>query len=131
MPVGSSRRCSSSTGAVPTWSCWRSPAAACPSRTRWRARSAPSSTWSWAAGWPLRAAAATARLQHPAWLVIAVPVAAAATYDRLAPEVHDLVAAATPEPFYSVGGFYDDFTQTTDEEVRELLARARTDRAER
>jgi putative phosphoribosyl transferase len=53
-----------------------------------------------------------------------VPVAARSTCADLAREVDDVVCASTPEPFYAVGLWYEDFSQTTDEEVRELLARA-------
>jgi predicted phosphoribosyltransferase len=57
-------------------------------------------------------------------LVVAVPVAAPETCDVLRHEVDDVVCAQTPEPFYAVGLWYDDFEQTTDEEVRDLLDRA-------
>jgi predicted phosphoribosyltransferase len=77
-----------------------------------------------ATGSTMRAAAAALRLQHPARLVVAVPVAARSTCADLAREVDDVVCASTPEPFYAVGLWYEDFSQTTDEEVRELLARA-------
>ena len=77
-----------------------------------------------ATGSTMRAAAAALRLQHPARLVVAVPVAARSTCADLAREVDDMVCASTPEPFYAVGLWYEDFSQTTDEEVRELLARA-------
>ena len=64
--------------------------------------------------------------------MVAVPVAARSTCDELRREVDDVVCLATPEPFMAVGRFYDDFSQTTDEEVRELLAaRAREAPAER
>jgi predicted phosphoribosyltransferase len=55
---------------------------------------------------------------------VAVPVAAPETCDEFRDEVDDMVCAETPEPFYGVGRWYEDFTQTSDEEVRELLARA-------
>ena len=53
-----------------------------------------------------------------------VPVAAAQTCDVLAREADDVVCALTPEPFYAVGLWYADFSQTTDDEVHELLQRA-------
>jgi len=56
-----------------------------------------------------------------------VPVAAFATCEELRREVEDVVCFATPEPFMAVGRFYDDFSQTTDEEVHDLLASARAD----
>jgi len=54
-------------------------------------------------------------------VTVAVPVAAAETASLFRGEVDTLVACATPEPFRGVGAWYDDFRQTTDEEVRELL----------
>jgi len=53
-----------------------------------------------------------------------VPVAAATTCAEFASEVDDVVCASTPEPFYAVGLWYADFTQTTDQQVHDLLARA-------
>jgi predicted phosphoribosyltransferase len=77
-----------------------------------------------ATGSTMRAAAAALSRQHPARLVVAVPVAAAQTCDEFRGEVDEVVCAVTPEPFYAVGLWYEDFSQTSDEEVRELLARA-------
>ena len=76
-----------------------------------------------ATGSTMRAAILALRRQHPAAIVVAVPVAAAATCAEFASEVDDVVCASTPEPFYAVGLWYEDFTQTTDEEVYALLAR--------
>lgn len=76
-----------------------------------------------ATGSTMRAAAAALRAQDPGRLVIAVPVAAPETCDEFRGEVDDVVCALTPEPFRAVGLWYDDFSQTTDEEVRDLLAR--------
>ena len=85
-----------------------------------------------ATGSTMRAAVAALRQLAPARVVVAVPVAARSTCDELRGEVDDVVCLATPEPFMAVGRFYDDFSQTTDEEVRELLAaRAREAPAER
>jgi putative phosphoribosyl transferase len=56
--------------------------------------------------------------------VVAVPIAAPETCDELKTEADDVVCAVTPQPFYAVGLWYDDFSQTTDEEVRDLLARS-------
>jgi putative phosphoribosyl transferase len=78
-----------------------------------------------ATGSTMRAAVAALRLQGPARLVVAVPVSAPATCAELAREVDEIVCGATPEPFLSVGRFYDDFAQTSDEEVTERLAAAR------
>jgi putative phosphoribosyl transferase len=72
----------------------------------------------------MRAAATALRQQHPARLVIAVPVGAASTCAELAGEADEIVCAATPEPFYGVGEWYDDFSPTSDQEVRTLLAEA-------
>jgi putative phosphoribosyl transferase len=83
-----------------------------------------------ATGATMRAALAALRRQQPARLVVAVPTAALETCDEMRAEADDVVCATTPEPFYSVGLWYEDFSQTTDDEVRELLERARrVDRA--
>lgn len=78
-----------------------------------------------ATGSTMRAAVAALRQQGPARIVVAVPVAAPSTCEELRREVGEVVCYATPEPFMAVGRFYDDFSQTTDDEVRELLAAAR------
>ena len=77
-----------------------------------------------ATGSTMRAAVAALRARGVAAIVAAAPVAAADTAARLAPEVDAVVCVATPEPFGSVGAWYEDFTQTTDDEVRRLLAQA-------
>jgi putative phosphoribosyl transferase len=77
-----------------------------------------------ATGATMRAAALAVRGQGPERVVVAVPVAAEPTCDEFPAEVDEVVCALTPEPFLSVGSWYEDFSQTTDEEVRELLARA-------
>jgi putative phosphoribosyl transferase len=77
-----------------------------------------------ATGATMRAAALAVRGQGPERVVVAVPVAAEPTCDEFRAEVDEVVCALTPEPFLSVGSWYEDFSQTTDEEVRELLARA-------
>ena len=71
-----------------------------------------------------RAAVAAVRQQHPARIVVAVPVAAPSTCAELRAYVDEVVCGVTPEPFQAVGLWYQDFSQTTDEEIRELLARA-------
>jgi putative phosphoribosyl transferase len=78
-----------------------------------------------ATGATMRAAAAALREHDPDQIVVAVPTAAPETCDDLRDEVDEIICAITPEPFYAVGLWYDDFSQTTDDEVRELLARAR------
>jgi predicted phosphoribosyltransferase len=60
----------------------------------------------------------------PARIVVAVPVASPDTCELLKEYVDETVCAVTPEPFYAVGLWYRDFSQTTDEEVRELLERS-------
>jgi putative phosphoribosyl transferase len=77
-----------------------------------------------ATGSTMRAAAAALREQQPARIVVAVPVSAVQTCDEYRMGVDEIVCAVTPEPFHAVGLWYEDFSQTTDEEVRELLARS-------
>jgi predicted phosphoribosyltransferase len=76
-----------------------------------------------ATGATMRAAVAALRQRQPARIVIAVPTASPDTCDALKAEADDVVCAMTPEPFFAVGHWYEDFTQTTDDEVGELLAR--------
>jgi putative phosphoribosyl transferase len=57
-------------------------------------------------------------------MVVAVPIAASLTCDEFKVEVDDVVCAATPEPFYAVGLWYENFSPTSDAEVRDLLAQA-------
>src|SRR5215208_5892886 len=77
-----------------------------------------------ATGSTMRAAASALRQQAPARIVVAVPVSAPQTCDEYRMGVDEIVCAVTPEPFQAVGLWYKDFSQTTDEEVRDLLARA-------
>ncbi|HKG90721.1 MAG TPA: phosphoribosyltransferase [Gemmatimonadaceae bacterium] len=77
-----------------------------------------------ATGATMAAAAAALRAQNPTGLVVAVPVSSPETCDAFRDIVDDIICAVTPEPFYAVGLWYEDFSQTTDEEVHELLARA-------
>jgi putative phosphoribosyl transferase len=77
-----------------------------------------------ATGSTMRSAVAAIRREQVAYLVVAVPVAAPDTAAALRPQVDELVCLMTPEPFLAVGRWYRDFRQTSDEEVRELLARA-------
>jgi len=77
-----------------------------------------------ATGSTMRAAACALRERQPARIVVAVPVAAPQTCDEFRAEIDEVICAETPEPFQSVGLWYEDFSQTTDEEVRELLAKA-------
>src|SRR5438445_3876086 len=77
-----------------------------------------------ATGSTMRAAVAALRQQRPARIVVAVPVGAAETCAEFQAEADETICARTPEPFYAVGLWYDDFSQTTDEEVHDLLERA-------
>jgi putative phosphoribosyl transferase len=77
-----------------------------------------------ATGSTMRAAVAALRQQGPARLVVAVPVAAAATCEDFRAEVDEVVCAQTPDPFYAVGSWYRDFSQTSDAEVHALLEQA-------
>jgi len=72
----------------------------------------------------MRAAAEALRQQNPARIVVAVPVSAPETCDEYRMGVDEIICAQTPEPFMGVGMWYRDFSQTTDEEVREILARS-------
>ena len=81
-----------------------------------------------ATGSTMRAAAQALRQQRPARIVVAVPVSAPSTCDELGREVDEIVCAATPEPFYGVGLWYEDFSQTTDQEVHDLLTHAAQER---
>jgi putative phosphoribosyl transferase len=77
-----------------------------------------------ATGSTMRAAAAALRRRAPRRIVVAVPVAARETCAEFRDEVDEVVCAFTPKQFYAVGVWYDDFSQTEDDEVRDLLARA-------
>jgi predicted phosphoribosyltransferase len=77
-----------------------------------------------ATGSTMRAAVAALRQQPLRAITVAVPVAAADSCHELRAEVDEIVCVRTPEPFVAVGLWYDDFTQTTDTEVRHLLEEA-------
>jgi putative phosphoribosyl transferase len=77
-----------------------------------------------ATGTTMRAAALALRQRGPARIVVAVPVASPETCDGFRAEVDEIVCAVTPEPLLAVGHWYADFSPTTDEQVRHLLARA-------
>jgi putative phosphoribosyl transferase len=78
-----------------------------------------------ATGATMRAAARAVRQRQPARLIIAVPVAAESTCREMEAEADEVVCAVIPEAFFGVGQFYENFGQTTDEEVRTLLDEAR------
>ena len=77
-----------------------------------------------ATGSSMRAAIAALRKLEPERIVVAVPVAAEASCAEIGAIADDCVCATTPPGFSAVGMWYDDFRQTEDEEVRELLAAA-------
>ena len=77
-----------------------------------------------ATGSSMRAAVTALRQQHPARIVVAVPVSAVDTCEDLKAEVDAIICAVTPEPFFGVGLWYENFIQTTDQEVRDLLDEA-------
>jgi len=78
-----------------------------------------------ATGITAQAALRALRRSNPAYLVLAVPVAPPDTLARLAPEAEETVCLMQPPWFSAVGQFYDDFDQTSDEEVMALMAPAR------
>jgi putative phosphoribosyl transferase len=81
-----------------------------------------------ATGATMAAAATALRAQRPARLVVAVPVAAPETCSAFQDLVDEIVCAATPDPFHAVGLWYEDFSETSDDEVRALLAQAAGER---
>jgi len=74
-----------------------------------------------ATGSTMRAAVAALRRRGPGWIVVAVPVGAPETCAELANEADEIICVSQPDPFFAVGAWYHDFSQTPDEEVRELL----------
>lgn len=74
-----------------------------------------------ATGSTMRAAVAALRRLKPDRIIVAVPVAAASTCQEFNSLVDEMVCLTRPEPFIAVGNWYRDFSQTSDEEVRELL----------
>ena len=77
-----------------------------------------------ATGATMLAAARALRQQKPRHIVVAVPVAAPDACEEFQAHVDEVICAFTPEPFRAVGIWYEDFAQTSDAEVRELLERA-------
>jgi predicted phosphoribosyltransferase len=74
-----------------------------------------------ATGATMRAAVQALRKQKPLSIIVAVPAAAPEACEELGEEADDIICAVTPDPFFSVGSWYEDFSQTTDDEVRQLL----------
>ena len=77
-----------------------------------------------ATGSTMLAAVSALKAERPARIVVAVPVASPDTCDALRRAADEVVCSVTPEPFHAVGLWYDDFSQTSDEEVHELLDEA-------
>jgi putative phosphoribosyl transferase len=77
-----------------------------------------------ATGSTMRAAAVALRQMRPSKVIVAVPCAAPEICAEFRSEVDEVVCAATPDPFTAVGACYEDFSQTSDQEVRDLLERA-------
>lgn len=70
------------------------------------------------------AAVSALRQLNVSHIVVAVPVIAASTYYEIRRAADDVAAVMVPENFYAVGQWYEDFSQTSDDEVRDLLAQA-------
>jgi putative phosphoribosyl transferase len=77
-----------------------------------------------ATGSTMRAAAIALQQMKPVKIVVAVPVSPPETCEAFRSEVDEVICAITPEPFIAVGAWYSDFSQTSDEEVRQLLEQA-------
>ena len=77
-----------------------------------------------ATGASMRAAIMALRQHQPGRIVVAVPVSSPETRQEFEGEVDEIICVVTPSPFYGVGLWYDNFPQTTDEEVRDLLKRS-------
>jgi putative phosphoribosyl transferase len=75
-----------------------------------------------ATGGTARAALRAVRAQHPKHVVLAVPVGASATVAALRGEADEVICVLQPEPLWAVGAWYQDFSQTRDDEIIELLA---------
>jgi predicted phosphoribosyltransferase len=78
-----------------------------------------------ATGSTMKAAVEAVRTLDPARIVVAVPVGAAESCRELASFADEIVCARTPLRFSAVGQWYRDFSETTDDEVRQLLQRSR------
>ncbi|MDE3196934.1 MAG: phosphoribosyltransferase [Acidobacteriota bacterium] len=77
-----------------------------------------------ATGATMLAAVRAVKRQHPTRIIVAVPVSAAATFHEFRRHVDEMICLHMPEPFYAVGAWYEDFSQTSDRDVRDLLERA-------
>lgn len=81
-----------------------------------------------ATGATMRAALRALQYQQPARLIVAVPVAAPSTCLELLGEADDVICPLQPDPFFAVGLWYQNFEQTSDQEVHDLLAQAANER---
>jgi putative phosphoribosyl transferase len=79
-----------------------------------------------ATGYTAQAGVQAVRRRNARKLVLAVPVAPPDTADWLGPQVDEFICLATPEPFYAVGNFFEEWPQVTDDEVRALLLAGNT-----
>jgi predicted phosphoribosyltransferase len=77
-----------------------------------------------ATGATMRVAVEAVRAEYPAQVIVAAPVASREACEMLAEVADRVVCVDTPEPLYGVGMWYEDFSQTSDEEVLDLLRRA-------
>ncbi|WP_226662767.1 phosphoribosyltransferase [Microbulbifer aggregans] len=77
-----------------------------------------------ATGATMEAAARAVRVQQPAAIVLAVPVAPPSTLDRFTPLVDRIVCLMTPESFWAIGAWYQDFSQLNDEQVIAMMREA-------
>src|SRR3981189_2206194 len=79
-----------------------------------------------ATGATMHAAIAALRQRQPARIVVAVPTASPETCEEMKAEAAEVICAIPPEPFHAGGRWYQDFSQTSDEEVRQLLGQQHT-----
>lgn len=77
-----------------------------------------------ATGATMRAAVSALQQQKPASIIVAIPVAPPDTVEKLRKEADEVICLAAPEAFFAIGTWYEDFSQTSDEEVGDLLVRA-------
>lgn len=84
-----------------------------------------------ATGATMRAAVSALRQSGPTRIVVAVPVASSEAFEQMSRLADECVCLATPDPFFGVGAWYDDFSQVSDDEVRELLISAERSRHQR
>jgi predicted phosphoribosyltransferase len=84
-----------------------------------------------ATGANMRAVVRALRERHPSSVTVAVPIGSDDTCHQMTREADEVICALTPDPFYSVGAWYSDFIQITDEEARQLLDHAAHERRAR